>query len=79
MLHVHDNDGMSDAHTAPYLGVCNWERFIKGIREVGYKGTLNFETGGFNGKFPKALVPDALKMLGSTAKYLRDKIETQEK
>lgn len=78
-LHVHDNDGMSDAHTAPYLGVCNWERFIKGIREVGYKGTLNFETAGFNGKFPKALVPDALKMLGSTAKYLRDKIETQEK
>ena len=77
-LHTHDNDGVNDSHTAPYLGVCNWNRVIKGLREVGYKGTLNFETAGFNGRYPKELVPDALKMLGATAKYLRARVEAEE-
>ena len=78
-LHVHDNDGVDDDHTLPYLGVCNWNRFVKGMREVGYTGTLNFETLGFNGNFPKELVPHALNMLGATAKYLRDRVEAEEK
>lgn len=78
-LHIHDNDGMNDSHTAPYMGVCNWNRFIKGLREVGYQGALNFETAGFNGGYPKELIPDALKMLGATARYLRERVEAEEK
>ena len=77
-LHVHDNDGVNDSHTAPYMGVCNWNRVVKGLREVGYKGTLNFETAGFNGSYPKELIPDALNMLGATARHLREKIEAEE-
>jgi sugar phosphate isomerase/epimerase len=77
-LHVHDNDGIGDDHTAPFTGVCNWNLFIKGLRAVGYKGTLNYETEGFNLKFPKELVPDALKLLGATARYLRDKVVAEE-
>ena len=78
-LHVHDNDGDGDDHILPYLGVCNWERVIKGLRKVGYKGTFNMETAGFNGRFPKELIPDALKMLGATARYLCGRIEAEEK
>ena len=78
-LHAHDNDGVGDTHTLPYMGVCDWNRFVKGLREVGYQGTLNFETAGFNQRFPKELIPDALKMLGATAKYLRNRIEAQTK
>lgn len=78
-LHVHDNDGNGDDHTLPYLGVCNWERVIKGLRKVGYKGTFNMETLGFNQKFPKELIPDALKMIGATAKYLRDRVVAEKK
>jgi hypothetical protein len=63
----------------PYLGVRNWNRVIKGLRTIGYKGTFNLETLGFNGKFPKELIPDALKMLGATAKYLRDRVQAEEK
>ena len=78
-LHVHDNDGRGDDHTLPYVGVCNWARVVKGLRNVGYKGTFNMETLGFNKRFPKELIPDALKMLGATAKYLRDRVSAEEK
>ena len=78
-LHVHDNDGVGDTHTLPYMGVCNWNRVVKGLREIGYKGVFNLETAGFNGRFPKELIPDALNMLGATAKYLCERIEAEEK
>lgn len=78
-LHVHDNDGVGDDHIMPYLGVCNWNRVIKGLRSIGYQGTFNLETLGFNAKFPKELIPDALKMLGATARYLRDRVQSEEK
>ena len=74
-LHVHDNNGIDDGHTLPYLGVCNWKRFVKGLRESGYQGNLNYETESFNKIFPKELIPAALKMLGATASYLRDNIQ----
>jgi len=76
-LHVHDNDGVNDTHTAPFAGVCNWRRFVKGLRENGYRGVLNFETSGFNEKFPPELIPDALKLLGATARYFSGQAEKE--
>lgn len=43
-LHVHDNDGTADQHILPYLGVINWEGFVKALGEIGFSGTLSFET-----------------------------------
>jgi sugar phosphate isomerase/epimerase len=76
-LHVHDNDGINDNHNSPYIGVCNWERFILGLRKMGYKGILNFETFGFNQKFPKELVPAALKFTADIGKYFIGRIEAE--
>ena len=44
-LHVHDNNGHADQHQIPGNGTIDWESFSKALREVGYKGTLSFETG----------------------------------
>lgn len=76
-LHVHDNDGVNDTHMAPFAGVCNWRRFVKGLRENHYRGVLNFETLGFHKLFPPELIPDALKLLGATAKYLSGQTEKE--
>ena len=73
VLHIHDNDGYLDDHTAPFLGICNWSRFIKGLRAIHYKGNINMETSSFVQLFPKELAPDALKLLGATANYFREK------
>ena len=43
-LHVHDNDGRADRHTAPFTGVINWENVCSALKAIGYKGDLSFET-----------------------------------
>ncbi len=43
-FHVHDNNGVSDQHLAPYLGVLDWNQFIKGVAEIGFDKTMCFET-----------------------------------
>ena len=73
-LHIHDNDGMDDDHIAPYLGVVNWKRFIKGLRDIGYKGNLSFETVNSCRAYPKELVPDVLKLISATGRYFREQV-----
>lgn len=78
-LHIHDNDGWGDDHTAPYLGVCNWDRFIKGLRSIGYQGNISFETAPINRAYPKELIPAVLKLLGATAEYFRVRVLAEKK
>lgn len=51
-LHVHDNDGTADQHRLPYLGVINWDGFLKALGEIGFDGTLSFEAS------PKKTLPE---------------------
>ncbi|MBQ8404033.1 MAG: sugar phosphate isomerase/epimerase [Clostridia bacterium] len=76
-LHTHDNDGVNDEHIIPYMGCANWERFVLGLRKIGYKGNLSFEVSSFNRKFPKELVPAALNITGSIGKYLAGRITAE--
>ena len=76
-LHVHDNDGVDDEHTLPYLGCANWERFILGLRKTGYAKNFSFEVSSFNRKFPKELVPAALKLTAETGKYFIGRITAE--
>lgn len=43
-LHIHDNDGKTDLHRPPYTGTFDWNNFIKGLRDIGFKGVLSLET-----------------------------------
>ena len=74
-LHLHDNNGIDDEHLFPWDGVVDWEAVCRGLREVGYAGTLSFET--FNGlaSRDKELAPDLLRYLGAIARLLRSRIE----
>ena len=44
-LHVHDNDGRSDQHLRPGEGVTDWADFGRALREIGFEGVVNLETG----------------------------------
>ena len=76
-LHVHDNDGVDDLHILPYLGCVNWDRFIKGLRKIGYSRNFSFEVSSFNRRFPKELVPAALKLTGDTGRYFIGRITAE--
>ena len=43
-FHVHDNNGISDQHLAPYLGIVNWDRFVQGLADINFDQTICFET-----------------------------------
>lgn len=43
-LHVHDNNGDTDSHLAPYTGTIIWKDVIQGLKDVNYSGDFNFET-----------------------------------
>lgn len=42
-LHLHDNDSLTDQHTAPFSGTLNWEKTAEIIKNSGYSGVLTFE------------------------------------
>ena len=69
-VHIHDNDGKADRHLLPYYGNINWEEVMKAFAEIGYKGTLNYESGNFVLNLPKKLRPTASKLMAETGFHL---------
>ena len=68
-FHVHANDGRNDIHQGPYMGVVDWERFIEGLREIGWNKPLSFETYNIWNTFDKQLAPDVMKLIAKTGRY----------
>lgn len=44
VLHIHDNNGTSDEHLAPYNGVTDWDGFTKALNEIDFNGVISLET-----------------------------------
>lgn len=42
-IHVHDNNGKSDQHIAPFCGILNIDEVITALIDSGYKGYFTFE------------------------------------
>lgn len=82
VLHIHDNDGISDLHQIPYTFSnvpCNkpttdWEGFINGLRKIKFDKALNFETAPVLQAFPNELKREALKFIASIGKYFAQEI-----
>ena len=51
--HIHDNSHQRDLHLPPFMGTIDWNVFMKTLREIGYRGDLNFE-------IKKCLIPEHL-------------------
>lgn len=82
ILHIHDNDGLFDLHQIPYTQhtsgqkTCtDWESFIEGLRDINYKGTLNFETFAALKNIPHELIPSMLKLTYEIGCYFKKRIE----
>lgn len=69
VLHVHDNNGVSDFHWLPYYGVIDWNDFTKALLEIGFEGTLSLETA-VSGKIPPDIRESHEIALFETAKKL---------
>lgn len=81
ILHIHDNNGLEDLHMIPYSylatgssHVCDWEGFVEGLKEIGYKGVLAFETFRIFSAYPKAVHTEALKLISAIGHYWAETI-----
>ena len=74
-LHVHDNVGVTDQHLSPYMGNINWEDFIRGMRDIGYEGSFNFETFRVLKVYPQELAKTCIRLIADTGRYLIKRIE----
>lgn len=77
VLHIHDNDGISDLHQIPFTfsktrentSSTDWDGFLAGLKNIGYKGVLNFETAPVLNCFPDDMKEDALEFIGKIGRY----------
>ncbi len=78
-LHVHDVDGTNDSHTLPFFGATDWEKVMKALAEIDYKGDLTFEADSFMNNKPDVLLLDCAKLMAKTGKYLVSQFENYKK
>ncbi len=48
MIHAHDNNGANDNHSPPGDGKIDWEKFLRDLIEVRFRGTIILEMAGNN-------------------------------
>jgi sugar phosphate isomerase/epimerase len=53
-LHIHDNFGYADVHSAPYTGTCCYDAILKGLVDSGYNGYFTME--GYSIPTPKSFL-----------------------
>jgi len=76
VLHVHDNNGNTDAHMLPFTGTVNWTSFTSALAEIGFAGSLDLEcTGPVSGHMPKDLRKQGESLTYLTARRLSDMVE----
>lgn len=74
-LHVHDNFGFSgDRHYPPFKGTVDWDGFVKGLNEIGYKGCISLETF-IDKRTPEPMKEQMQRGLAGIAKYFAEKIK----
>ena len=77
VVHLHDNDGIRDSHTLPYLGNLDWDDVCAALRDIGYAGDLGMEIqGGYYARFTDPqLMTEAIRLAAATGRRLAEKIE----
>ncbi len=77
--HVHDNDGVRDAHTLPYHGIIEWDSVMKALAEIDYEGNCSYEASRFFKNLPTDLYYDGLNYKAKVGKYLINKFNEYKK
>lgn len=84
VLHIHDNDGISDLHQIPFTFTktrenrtsTDWEGFLAGMRSIKFSGTLSFETAPVLSAFPEEMKKDTLEFIAKIGNYFAELLLT---
>lgn len=85
ILHMHENDAIGDLHQMPYTfgtkpddGV-DWEDFCKTLVEIGFDGTLSFETFPCVNSFPRGAREEVLRTIRAIGEDMVENIPQMSK
>lgn len=82
VLHIHDNDGISDLHQLPFTFTktrenktsTDWDGFVRGLQKICFDKVLSFETAPALAAFPKAMKQTVLSFVAETGRYFAEKL-----
>ncbi len=75
LLHLHDNDGINDMHRSPMtIYQTDWDGLIEGLRDINYRGPLDFETATVFYKCENELIPANIRYMVEVGKYIRKRL-----
>lgn len=72
-FHVHDNNGVTDQHLAPYMGILDWDDFVDALRAIRYDGTMCFETSNIWKAYDHELCPDVMRLIAKTGRMFAER------
>lgn len=83
VLHIHDNDGVSDLHQIPFtfaknrenLASTDWTGFIRGLRNIKFDKVLSFETAPVISTFPDLMKQDTLSFIAKIGQYFAGEVK----
>lgn len=85
ILHMHENDAIGDLHQMPYtFGIkpddgVDWEDFCKALGEIGFDGTLSFETFPCVNSFPRGAREEVLRTIRAIGEDMVENIALMSK
>lgn len=87
VLHIHDNDGISDLHQIPFTfaktrentASTDWDGFLRGLKNIGFDEVLSFETGPALNSFPEKLKKQTLCFMYEIGIYMVNMLESMKK
>lgn len=80
ILHLHENDAIGDLHQMPYTfgktkeDGLNWSEIARALKDIGFDGTLSFETFPCMNSFPQGMEDQVLKAIYAIGCSLREEI-----
>lgn len=83
VLHLHDNDGVTDQHQIPYSftktreneSATDWDGLMRGLADIDFKGVLSFETAPALTSYPETLKEDVLRLIARIGEDMSRKID----
>ena len=75
-LHINDNHyGNRDEHLLPYMGTIDWDGVLDALVDIGYEGSMNYETGKVTIEAYGDIQLELVKMVYRNGEYLMKRYE----
>lgn len=76
-IHLSDNKGTEDSHQAPYTGSIIWRDLLNALGDIGYEGSINFETFGAVKNADKEVIPLLLSTIHGLGENFAERISAR--